>query len=100
ESRGVSVFDFRIELRVGVRAELRVPVIALVHRSAARRGGGLFDERIPGTALRAAAQPLRRLGAAFLADEDRLRWLHASLKASGIRPKAQGPVKGAGTGGS
>ena len=38
--------------------------------------GALLDERVPRAALGAAAQPLRRLRAAFLADEDGLGRFH------------------------
>ena len=49
-------------------------------RRSARSTGALFDERVPRAAVGAAALPLRRLRAALLAHEDRLRLFHCDAQ--------------------
>src|SRR6188474_1561739 len=87
QPRCMSVLDLCVQLRIRSGTELRVSVLRPARRSAfGREGRALLDERIPRTAVRAPPRPLGRLRAALLTDEDRLRRLHSSRKASGIRP--------------
>jgi hypothetical protein len=79
QPRRMRRFDLGVQLRVRAGAELRVSVLGFTRRRAVgREGGALLDIGIPRAAVRTFADPLRRLWAAFLADEDGLRWLHTS----------------------
>ena len=78
--------DVGVALRGGRPAgpQRRRRVARLGAAGRGRRRGALLDHRVPGAALGAAAQPLRRLGAAFLARVDGLRRLgrsHGSILA-------------------
>src|SRR5262249_35007440 len=77
--------EARVRLDRDIRVQARSARVAgeRVAMRGRRRGfrRPLLDERVPGATVGAAAEPFRRLRAAFLADEDRLRWLHrASAK--------------------
>src|SRR5690606_22903271 len=65
------------------RAHLCVPMAG-----GCRTHGGidwpLFDERVPGATIRAAAGPLRGLGSTLLADEDGFGGFHRNRIVSGI----------------
>ena len=63
--------DVRVELRPG-RTRQRISLLGRTRRH--RRGHGtLLDHRVPRTALRAPAQPLRGLGTALLTGENGFR---------------------------
>ncbi len=76
EARRYHRVDVFVQPRPGRRSE-RIPVARGRRRRAAARTLGnrlLLDERVPRTAVRAAAKPFLRLRAAFLAGVDRLRF--------------------------
>ena len=72
--RRVGGLDVAVEL--GGRAA-RHQAVAMIRRRGRRlRSGLFFDERVPCPAVGTAADPLRLLAAAFLADKDGLRGFH------------------------
>ncbi len=70
EPRVLLDLDIRVQPGDSGRPGGRIPMSA--GRSPTVLGGPLFDERVPGAAVGAATEPLRRLRTALLADEDGL----------------------------
>jgi hypothetical protein len=75
QPRRIGELNLGVQLRDAAGAKLGV---AIDRRRRFRRRGALFDQRVPGAALSALPQPLRRLRAALLTHVDGLR-LHCRL---------------------
>ena len=70
EARRIGQGDVRVKPGAAGGAKLRISIGAT--RRCRRFGRALFDQGIPGAAVRAAAEPFRRLRTAFLTGKDGL----------------------------